>query len=312
MSERRALVTVGGGYGNIVMATPTIAAVQSMEYLVDVLVESHQPEAASLISGWAAVDTIFLDQRSLRRHATLRGYEAVVRTVWNRGAPLRLGPEACPKAASLREEHEVIVNLTAARALGYAGAVPPTHVETEAPFWPLPERYVAVAPGYAGVRREDWSRKAWPHWTEFCGRLREAADVEIVVLGAEQDLEPWMDGDARPWLHNLCGRTSIRGAAGIISRADALVAVDNGLGHIGAAAGRPVVSLFGPTTELKNRPCGSRVRVVTADVDCRPCQMTDRWQECRDWRCMGELTVEKVLSNLTLAGKRTCPSTIAS
>ena len=311
MSER-ALVAVGGGYGNIVMATPTIAAVGVMGYVVDVLVESHQPQAANLISGWDAVDTIYLDRGSLRRYRSQRDYDAVLRTVWNRGSPLQMGPEVRPDAAPLRSNHELLVNLGVARALGYTGPVPAPHVETEMPFWPLPDRFIAVAPGYGGVRREDWARKAWPHWPEFCGRCRARTGAEIIILGSEPDREPWMQDDAKPWLHNLCGRTSIRGAAGIISRAEALVAIDNGLAHIGAALGRPVVALFGPTTELKNRPFGPRVEVVAAEVDCRPCQMTERWEKCADYRCMREIGVEDVLSELEPVREKICLPSIAN
>ena len=86
---------------------------------------------------------------------------------------------------------------------------------------------------------------------------------------------------------DLCGKTTLREAAGLIARARGFVGIDTGLAHIAAAAGTPTLVLFGATSEIKNRPRGPRVKVLTRDLDCRPCQMTPRWDECTLWRCMG-------------------------
>lgn len=304
--RKTALVTVGEGYGNIVMATPTIAAVHAMGYLVDVLVESHQPDAATLLAGWDAVDTIYLERRTLQNAANLRKYDAVIRTVWTRGGALDAGPEFLPDPLPRQTVHEAHVNLSAARALGYAGPMPDPHVEMELPFWPLPDRFITVAPGYGGRNRTAWARKRWPHWREFCGLEHDLTGTHIVVLGTEADEEPWMSGPSRPWLHNSCGRTSIRGAAGVIERSEILISLDNGLAHIGAAVNRPVVVLFGATSEVKNRPLGKNVNVVTADLDCRSCQMTPRWERCSDYRCMRDISVDAVLSECELWRDECC------
>ena len=306
---KRALICVGEGYGNIVMATPTISAVRSLGYAVDVLVESHLPDAATLLAGWDALETIYLTRETVRRAEAGRGYDAVVRTRWNCGKPLGVGPEFGPDSLPHNHTHEALVNLSATRALGYAGPMPPSHVESELPFWPLPACFLAIAPGYGGARPDDWARKAWPHWPEFCDRCHEETGADILILGAERESEPWMERESKPWLHNLCGRTSIRGAAGVLARSEAIVALDNGLAHIGAALDRPVLALFGATSEVKNRPLGPRVRVVKADTNCRPCQMGSNWAACSDWQCMRRITVEDVLSALEIGSVKTCALT---
>ena len=122
--------------------------------------------------------------------------------------------------------------------------------------------------------------------------------MDLYILGTDRDTGPWMDSELRTWLHNLCGHTSIRSAGAIISRSDFLVALDNGLAHVGAAVGSPVAALFGATSEKKNRPLGRHVRIVTANLDCRPCQMTPQWDACADWRCMRAIGVEDVLNEI--------------
>ena len=295
MSGKRVLVAIGAGYGNIVMATPTIAAVRSMGYLVDVFVDSHLRDAATLLTGWDYVSSIYLTRESLLRAERQRGYDAVIRTRWNSGVSLGLGQEVGPDALPTAKTHEAVLNLSAVRKLGFSGPMPDAHVQTDMPFVPLPRRFVTIAPGYGGVSRDDWMRKTWPHWPEFCDRCHEITGMDLYILGADRDMESWMDSESRPWLHNLCGHTSIRSAGAVISKSAFLAALDNGLAHVGAAVGRPVAALFGATSEVKNRPLGQHVRVVTADIDCRPCQMTSRWDACADWQCMREIHVEDVL-----------------
>jgi len=306
--HKTALVTVGQGYGNIVMATPLMAAAGAMDYAVDVLVESHHADAATLLSGWDALNAIYLNRATLRHARAYHPYDAVVRTVWNRGAPLGLGPEVSPDDLSLAAHHETDVNMTAARRLGFSGKeIPSAHVETELPFWPLPDRFMAVAPGYGGAARGDWARKAWPHWPEFVERLHAESKGKILILGTGDDEAPWMTDEDKTWLHNLCGRTSIRGAAGVLSRCEGVVALDNGLAHVAAALGRPTTVLFGPTSEIKNAPRGRDVTVVAPDLPCRPCQMTDRWNACADWRCMAAIAPGDVLASMRLQeGKIPC------
>ena len=112
---------------------------------------------------------------------------------------------------------------------------------------------------------------------------------------------------------DLCGKTSLREAAGIIARSRGFVGIDTGLAHIAAAVGAPTLVLFGATSEIKNRPLGPRVRVITLDLDCRPCQMAPRWDECTEWRCMG-FSPEKVAEAArSLVGKGgPCPPPVTS
>jgi len=303
---KRALVAVGEGYGNIVMATPAISATRSLGYSVDVLVESHHPDASLLLTGWDSIDTVFPTRGTLLRQPAWRRYDAVVRTLWNRFGALDRGPEYLPLDLPPQAHHESEINLSALRALGYAGPVPEPHVETERTLWPMPERFVALAPGHGGRRPEQWLRKAWNGWKDLAETLHERLACDVVFVGGAEDARPWMEDESRIWLHCLCGRTSIRGAAGILACAEAVVALDNGLAHVAAAVGAPVVALFGATSEIKNRPLGRRVRVLAAPLSCRPCQMTSRWSSCRDWRCMEAIGVEDVFAAVEdISGART-------
>ena len=267
-----ACVLTGDGYGNQIMATPVVAALASMGWTVDMLITHGPPGADGLFAGWDAVRAVHT--------GSVHGakYDLCYVTRWGKGAMHPPAARVVSTVHDLAEIHETELNIVPAREhLGYAGDTPPCHVETDTP---TEGGYIVLAPGHGGDRGY-WARKAWPHWAEL-GRLAIRAGRRVLVLGARDDSADWTRGyDSR------CGTQSIRAAATIIRGAAGVIACDNGLAHIAAALGVPTVVLFGATTEVKKRPLGARV--VTAGVDCRPCQHTDRWAGCSDWRCMADI-----------------------
>jgi len=302
---KRALTVIGGGYGSVVAATPVIAALAGMGFAVDALVESESYQAETLLSGWEALGTIYLTREDVRLREG-REYDAVVRTAGNLNGALGMGPEYGPEGLfSARwadrglesprhiTTHVTTANLSALRALGWNGTPPPCHVEFDEPVGEMPERFAAIAPG-ASRRAPRGRRRRWPHWEALCKLLHDRDGLEMVVLGEEDDAEEWMSDASRPWLHNLCGLTSIRGAAGVIARCERLYAIDNGLGWIGAALAKPVVSLFGPTDEAAGIPDGVAVTAMASGRACRPCEAAARPRRCRMARCMEEIRPQAV------------------
>ncbi|MFA7464881.1 MAG: glycosyltransferase family 9 protein [Syntrophales bacterium] len=60
--------------------------------------------------------------------------------------------------------------------------------------------------------------------------------------------------------------------------------------HIAAAAGTPVVALFGPTSPVRTGPYGRGHEVIRADLTCSPCFR----KECGTKKCMDEISVDRV------------------
>jgi heptosyltransferase-2 len=114
------------------------------------------------------------------------------------------------------------------------------------------------------------------------------------VLGTGSERDEWPAGNEFGPLANLCGLTTLRQAAGVIRGAEFVVAIDNGLAHIAAALEVPVFVLFGATGEAAHRPWGKSVHVITSGCPCRPCEGDSRWSQCRDWRCMNDISAEAV------------------
>lgn len=72
---------------------------------------------------------------------------------------------------------------------------------------------------------------------------------------------------------NLAGKTDLGTLAALLQRARVVIANDGGVGHVAAAVGTPVVSVFGPSNDRAWRPLGGTV--VAASLPCRPCFYRD-------------------------------------
>ncbi len=95
--------------------------------------------------------------------------------------------------------------------------------------------------------------------------------------------------------------TTLREYAALLqSHAGAMVAADTGPMHIAAAAGVPVVALFGPSDSRRNAPAfeGSRYKLLQ-DFK-QPCATTNV-RTCKyhpPGKCMGTLTPDQVITAL--------------
>ena len=71
----------------------------------------------------------------------------------------------------------------------------------------------------------------------------------------------------------------------ILSRCKHLIAMDSAAGHIGAALGRNVTAIFGPTESKLVKPLGNNVTIVEGlQLHCKPCNLRycgeEQIQEC--------------------------------
>jgi heptosyltransferase-2 len=141
--------------------------------------------------------------------------------------------------------------------------------------------YVVLCPG-----AEYGPAKRWPYFRELAARL----DMQIVLLGSAGDLE----SNRKIRGMNLIGKTSLDDAIDLIAKAAAVVSNDSGLMHVAAAAGRPLVALFGSSSPEHTGPQSPAARVLWLHTDCSPC--FEPVCPLGHFRCMNDLTVEQVLN----------------
>ena len=70
---------------------------------------------------------------------------------------------------------------------------------------------------------------------------------------------------------NLCGQTQLVDAIDLLGTARAGVCNDSGLLHVAAAAGTPVVAIYGSSTPEFTPPLTQRAQIVYEGLPCSPC-----------------------------------------
>jgi lipopolysaccharide heptosyltransferase II len=139
-----------------------------------------------------------------------------------------------------------------------------------------------------------WDTKLWDadRFGVLADQLRESLNCDIVFTGGPEDRSviEEISKTMRKRPVNFAGVTSLKDLACLYTRCSLLVTTDTGPMHMAAAMGRPTVALFGPTAPHRTGPYGKGHKVITADVECRPCFR----KKCEDMRCMKEITVNRV------------------
>ncbi|MGB5147329.1 MAG: lipopolysaccharide heptosyltransferase I [Porticoccaceae bacterium] len=169
--------------------------------------------------------------------------------------------------------------------------------------WPEPPIAVA-APILTFVANATWPTKHWPdaHWRELIAHAIGSGYQVVLPWGSARErerAETLARAQSGTW---VSPRASLGEIAALLSRSAAVVSVDTGLAHLGAALGRPTLTLYGPTDPRLIAATGPRaLQLPAAGYPCIPC----RRRECRvagyrgpAARCMQNLTPALVWARL--------------
>ncbi len=122
----------------------------------------------------------------------------------------------------------------------------------DAKRWPA-AHYAALADSYLA--------RGWQVW--LLGSPKDVAMTRDIDAGVQRrDGGPVVD---------LAGRTTLVDVIDLLACADAVASNDSGLMHVAAALGRPVLGIFGSTSDAFTPPLGPRTRTVGIELSCRPC-----------------------------------------
>jgi heptosyltransferase-2 len=150
-------------------------------------------------------------------------------------------------------------------------------------------RIVGINPGATYGSAKCWLPE---RFREVTLRLLQDKDLFIIFFGdqATASLVKEICQGLPPSVINLAGLTSVRELAALISRCDVLLTNDSGPMHIADALQKPVVALFGSTSEVVTGPYRSGI-VIHKHVDCSPCYQ----RKCPiDFRCMKKIESDEV------------------
>ncbi len=329
---QRILVRMVNWVGDAVLTLPALQALDRQFPQTEIVVLA-KPWVAGLFAGQPAVDRVIeyrpeagragmMWRWRLARQLTSEGFDLAVvlpnsleaaLVPWLAGIPRRVGrrtdgrgwllTDRIPREGRSGGRHQVQGYLDVVRRLGADGpALPLLTVTVEAreaagrllaahgiaPEKPL----VAVNPGsiYGGAKR-------WPadRFAAAVDALTDAWGATAVLVGAARETSILKDVAQKMRRRGvlLGGATTLSTLVGVLARARLLLSNDTGAMHVAAAAGTPVVAVFGPTDAEATGPLGPRCRVVRQLVPCSPCLL----RECPiDHRCMKGVSVDDVLN----------------
>ncbi len=126
---------------------------------------------------------------------------------------------------------------------------------------PAGPRYVGLAPGAGG------KHKCWPlgNYLDIGGKLAAEGCTPVFLIGpAERDWETGIRAALPSAILPLTDADGPPVTMALGTRLSAALANDSGTGHMLAAAGVPLLSLFGPTPPAKFAPAAERLTVIRA------------------------------------------------
>lgn len=267
-----ALVVTGGGVGNLIQATPLIAAAAHRHNSpVDVWLAGDAPWMADIIRGHETVRRV----SHVREEATgtVEKYMDVYYTFLRKGAVARQVPAANYRSSwhPHYPRHEAECAMSAIRGAGYEGVTPPTFCcHDDFPHELPPGPLIGLSTGSKVGER--WKIKRYPpeRYAEACDIiLQEFPDVNFVHAGVSSDGEI-----VHPRVTDFRGVGGIREQFGLVRRCVAFISNDSGLMHAAAAQGIKTFGIFGPTNLWKNLPPSDTTPICLAEgvLSCMPCQ----------------------------------------
>ena len=149
--------------------------------------------------------------------------------------------------------------------------------------------------------------KQWPlqHYAALAERLL-VAGFQVWIMGSQKDSAA-AQGIIETATHaaveqnsiiNLCGNTSLSQAIDLIAYCKGAVSNDSGLMHVAAAAGCPVVGIYGSSSPLFTPPLTDKSKILYLNLDCSPC--FERECPLQHLNCLHKINPENVFSELKM------------
>jgi len=304
---KKVLIVKGHGIGNAINIIPTIKILKQnyKELLIDIYCKSQNTE---IFNGMPEVSEIYSEKRVQNKTV----YDVVFM-----GAPadtesmrllndIRFKKIVRANHLHLRKMHEVEANIKMLDEINIkTKSIPKTSIiidqktKEKINDQNIPKKIIGICPGYLKTDDNYWNCKNWgtQKFIELINKLiSEYSDHSIVIISGKDDFEAFNDF-VNDRVLNLCWMLSIKESCEVLQRCDFVVANDTGAGHMASAVGTKVYSIFGPTSIIKNRPWNG-AHIITAGLECSPCQFSERWNSCTDLKCMKALTVQNVFDEI--------------
>ncbi len=158
----------------------------------------------------------------------------------------------------------------------------------------------------AGARENAWrcaiapgasygAAKYWPpeRFALLADRLISECGADVIFFGTpgENEIAARIRSKMKSPAISLVGETSMRDLAALFASCSIFIGNDSGAMHVAAAAGLPVIGIFGSTDPEGTAPVTEQFTLIREVVSCSPCFL----RTCPvDHRCMTHISVDSV------------------
>jgi len=139
--------------------------------------------------------------------------------------------------------------------------------------------------------------KKWPleRYADLIQRIRRERMGSVVIIWGPGEREEAqrlaaMVGDSAC----LACQTDIAQLYALLARANVYIGGDTGTTHLASAANVPVLSIFGPTDFIVNRPYSKNSTILRKEMPCSPCKNKD----CKTRECLMAISSDEVFETL--------------
>jgi len=259
-----------GAIGDCILSLPAIECLRA-QYLEVWVATPNMPliRFAAAVGSIAAsgLDSLGLPDREPPRALIerLRGFDSIVSwyganraefrdAVRRLGLPFHFLPALPPPDSSLHA-----ADFFAGQVRGFCDCPVPAVPRLDCPR--ADEGFAVIHP-FSGSAKKNWPLE---RFRELAARLEQRMPVRWCA-GPNED---WRVARG-PWQVDAVRIENLYELACWLARSHVYIGNDSGITHLAAAAGAPVVALFGPTDPARWAPRGDRVRIVATDKLSQP------------------------------------------
>lgn len=300
-TSNKILLGVTQGIGNAILTTPLIRTLTNMNMKVDILRGGLIRGAEKIFEGMDNVKV--LDETQITGRIYLLGLQ----TMWpypgleNFVAQVRCAPNIHEVWKAGIPAHEVEVNMSLAYSLKYEGGIPETYCNYErATGWQWSDRKTIGIHVCRSYNHQFHANRQLADPLEL-GTALEKMGYKVFIIGHKGSIGA-KEKEQHPDLEYSIG-ADLPVVAGIIKEIDLMINEDSGIMHVTSAMGTRQIAVFGPTSDIKNRPWSHNALLVKSNIECQPCQYTPQANDCYVNKCMdigNDFIINKVKSILPI------------
>lgn len=143
----------------------------------------------------------------------------------------------------------------------------------------------------------DWEEK---NWLTLAKLVHEKYKLKILFSGGKADWDSVNKivnilEQCNIEAYNIAGKYSLSNMIIILQNAKVMVSVDTGTMHLGAAVSVPLVAIYGPSSIKRWGPLSKNSIPLTSDRQCCPCVSLGYETNCKEAKCIQDISVEDVM-----------------